>query len=104
MADTHRVILTAEALHDLEGIAQCIREQTPQAAASVAESILDAIDSLTFMPGRFRQVGKSRKRGSPVHAMVVRPFIVYYRLEAGSAAVHVLHIRHGRRQQPRRFD
>ena len=41
MADTHRVILTAEALHDLEGIAQCIREQTPQAAASVAESILD---------------------------------------------------------------
>jgi len=103
MADTHRVILTAEALSNLEGIARHIRQRSPQNAATVAETILDAIDSLTSMPSRFRLVGKSRKHGTPVHAMVVRPFIVYYRVEDRPPAVYVLHVRHGRRRQPRRF-
>lgn len=101
MPDTHRVIITAEALADLEAIADYIRQDSPQNAAAVAEMILDAIDSLGFMPRRFRQVGRSRKRGSAVHAMVVRPFIVYYRAADNPPAVHILHIRHGARRQPR---
>jgi plasmid stabilization system protein ParE len=104
MSDTHRVILTAEALSDLEGIALYIRQHSPQNAATVAERILDAIDSLAFMPRRFRRVGRSNKRGSPVHAMVVRPFIIYFRVEDSPPTVHILKVRHGRRQQPRRFD
>ena len=104
MSGTHRVILTAEALSDLESIAQYIRQHSPQNAATVAETILDAIDLLAFMPRRFRQVGRSRKHGSPIHAMVVHPFMVYYRAEDTPAAVYVLHIRHGKRRQPRRFE
>ncbi|HEY8665622.1 MAG TPA: type II toxin-antitoxin system RelE/ParE family toxin [Tepidisphaeraceae bacterium] len=104
MSDTHRVILTADALGDVQDIADYIRQNSPQNAASIAETILNAIDSLAFMPNRFRQAGRSRKRGSPVRAMVVRPFIIYYRIEDSPAAVYIVHIRHGKRRQPRRFD
>jgi plasmid stabilization system protein ParE len=100
---THRIVLTAEALANLQAIARYIRGHSPQNAASVAESLLDAIDGLASMPDRFRRAGISRQRGTPVHAMVVRPFIVYYRIDAHPAAVFVLQVRHGSRRQPRRF-
>lgn len=104
MADTHRVLLTSSALADLEGIASYIRQESPQAAPSTAARILHAIDSLSSMPARFRRAGRSRKRGTLVHSMVVRPFVVYYRVEHDPAAVYVLNVRHGKRRQPRRFE
>lgn len=103
MTDRHRVILTAAALSDLEGIARFIRAQSPQNAAAVANAILNGIDSLEFMPARFKVVGNSARRRTPVHGMVIRPFIVYYRVEAHRPDVYVLHIIHGSRRQPRRF-
>jgi plasmid stabilization system protein ParE len=104
MPDTHRVIITKEALSDLEGIARFIRDHSPDNAADVAEAIVGAIDSLGFMPNRFKRAGKSRKHGSPIHAMVVSTFIVYYRVDDQPKAVHLLNIIHGARRQPRRFE
>ena len=46
MPDAHRVILTAEALSDLEDIAHYIRQYSPLNAVTVAETILNSIDSL----------------------------------------------------------
>jgi plasmid stabilization system protein ParE len=72
MADTHRVLITADALADLQAIAAHIRRDSPQNAAAVAERIIDAIDSLESMPTRFRRAGTSRKlldRFTP-HAMM----------------------------------
>ena len=104
MPDSYRVIFSDEALQNIKSIARHIREESPLAAASVAESLLDAVDSLELMPARFRRVGTSRKRGNPVHACVVRPFIIYYGIDELRKAVHILVIVHGRRRQPRRFD
>ena len=104
MSDVYRVILTHEAIAALENIAGYIRQHSPQNAALVAEKILDSIDSLATMPTRFKVVGTSRKRGSPIHAMVVRPFIVYYRVDQSTQAVFILDVRHGSRRQPRRFE
>ena len=33
--------------------------------------------------------------------LVVRPFIVYYRVEQRTSSVHVLHVIHGKRRQPK---
>lgn len=104
MRRTHLVRITREALVDLDRIADYIRRQSPQNAAAVAARIVDAVDSLSFMPDRFKQVGKSRKRASPVHGMVVRPFIIYYRIDEQAKAVFILHIVHGARKQPRHFE
>jgi plasmid stabilization system protein ParE len=103
MPNTFRAILTKEALADLEGIAEYIRQRSPQNAVAVADAILNAIDSLAYMPSRFKRVGKSRKRGTDIHAMVVRPFIIYYRVDEQPGTVHILSVVHGARKQPRRF-
>src|SRR4051812_6496752 len=104
MPDSFRVLITNEGLTDLEGIAEYIRRDSPQNALGVAQMIVAAIDSLSSMPERFRLVGKSRKRGSAVHALVVHPFIIYYRIDASIQTVYVLHVIHGARRQPKRFD
>jgi len=103
MSGSHREILAAQALSDLSEIASYIRQDSPQNAVIVADEILKATDSLAFMPERFRQVGVSRGRGSTIYAMVVRPSIVYCRIEQQANAVYILSIRHGNRRQPRRF-
>lgn len=104
MPTTYRVILTAEARSNVRSIAAYIRKDSPTSAASVAETLLRAIDSLAQMPMRFRRVGKSRRRGAPVHAAVVRPFIIYYGVEEQPRPkVHVLRVLHGRQRQPKRF-
>ena len=100
MRNIHRIIITAEALADLEGIANYICKSSPQHAASVAAKILESIDSLSLMPGRFKVVRKSNRKDRSIHAMVVRPFIIYYRVDDEHSTVRVVHIRHGSRRPP----
>jgi hypothetical protein len=73
-------------------------------AGLVIDRLLNAISDLELMPGRFRLVGRSRKRGSPIHARVVRPFLIYYRIDQSPRAVWVVEVRHGARRQPRSFE
>ena len=103
MPGIYRVIITDEAVENLEEIAGYVFQDSPRAAGAIADTIVNAIDSLAEMPERFRRVGGSRQRKSPIHAMVVYPFIVYYRVDESPATVHVLHVIHGARRQPRRF-
>jgi len=100
LRNIHRIIITAEASADLQGIANYICKSSPQHAASVAAKILDSIDSLSLMPGRFKVVRKSNRKDRSIHAMVVRPFIIYYRVDDEHAIVRVVHIRHGSRRPP----
>lgn len=103
MPGIHRIVLTEDAVADLEGIALFIRQYSPQNAAAVAQTVLNAIDSLASMPTRFKHVAKSRKRGTPVHALTLRPFVIYYRVEPAPATVYILSVRHGGRRKPRGF-
>lgn len=100
MADIYRVNISERALADLASIFDFIHQDSPQHAPPMIERLLNAIDDLESMPARFRPAGRSRKRGSTVHARVVRPFIIYYRIDERSAAVFILEIRHGARRQP----
>ncbi|MCL2648645.1 MAG: type II toxin-antitoxin system RelE/ParE family toxin [Phycisphaerales bacterium] len=103
MSVIYRVIITDEAIGNLEEIAGYVFQDSPRTAGAIAETILNAIDSLAEMPEQFRRAGGSRRRKSPIHAMVVYPFIVYYRVDESPATVHILHVIHGARKQPRRF-
>jgi len=100
----HRVILTAEALGDFEEIGAYIYQSSPQNSFTVGMTLLREIESLDELPERFKIVGRSRKLRSSVHSMVVRPFVVYYRVDTSTQTVHVLRIIHGARRQPKRFE
>ncbi|HVX84645.1 MAG TPA: type II toxin-antitoxin system RelE/ParE family toxin [Phycisphaerae bacterium] len=103
MGESYRVILTAEAVSNLEEIATYIERTSPQNAAEVAAAVVKAIDSLATMPARFPVVGRTRRRSSTLHAMVVYPFVVYYRVDAAAGVVYVLYLRRGTRRSPRGF-
>jgi toxin ParE1/3/4 len=104
MPGNYRVNITREALADLQGIFDYIQQDSAENAARMIERIMDEIDSLKTMASRYKLVGRSRKRGTPVHSMVVRPYIVYYRVDEQRREVSIMSIRHGHRKQPRRFD
>jgi len=50
MTPIYRVILSAEALADLEGISAWITGDSAEAAAKVIERLLDDVDSLQQFP------------------------------------------------------
>lgn len=99
-----RIILTARAVSDLQHIAAFVFDQSPQNAAKLANRLSIEIHSLELMPSRFKKIGTSKRSGMPIHSLVVRPFLVYYRVDESDGKVIVLTVRHGARRQPRRFD
>ncbi len=103
MPDRYRVRITRRASDDLIGICTYIERDSPQNAASVAQELLDAIDSLSLFPYRYRVHENRKDPAKTVHAMPVPPFMVYYRVVVPHDLVEVIAVRHGRRRQPRRF-
>lgn len=103
MPERYRVRITPRAANDLIGICTYIERDSPQNAASVAQELLDAIDSLSLFPYRYK-VHESRKDpAKTVHSMPVPPFIAYYRVVARHDVVEVIAVRHGSQRQPRRI-
>jgi plasmid stabilization system protein ParE len=102
-AERYHVIIRPSALNDLKSTSTYIEGHSPQNAAVVIGDILGAIESLDFMPNRTKRVGKSRSRGTPVHAFLEYPCLIYYAIETSSRSVSIFAIRHGSRRQPRRF-
>lgn len=104
MSERYEVTVTSRAYDELESICQFIAERSPGASASVAKRLIQAIDALSLLPHRHRVHIHRRDARKTVHAMPVRPFIVYYRVREEESVVEVLCVRHGRRRQPKRFE
>ena len=104
MPARYQVNVTTRANADLRSIFDHIAKDSPERAKLVIRRLLDAIQNLETMPARFRSVGRSRKHGRGVHARVVAPFIVYYRIAEKRKVVFVTEVRHGARRQPRGFE
>jgi hypothetical protein len=86
-------------LMEIEGFSGIL----PIPVSAFAKSIAEAIDSLEYLPFRFRQVEIGSKRGTTIHARVVAPFIIYYRVDESAKEVLILKVIHGARKQPRRL-
>ena len=104
MPERYRINITDEALEHIRTIFEYISQHSRLNAAKVIEKLLNEIDDLGMMPGRFRVAGRSKGRGTPVHARVVRPYLVYYRIDEPGRTVFITAVRHGARKQPRKFD
>jgi addiction module RelE/StbE family toxin len=86
---------TEPAARDLEEISEYIRSDRPAAARHVAQSLFDAANSLTLLPGRGRM---GRIPGTRELIVVGLPYIIVYKIS--DAAIHVLRIYHGARKWP----
>ncbi len=98
-----RIGITSRAADDLVGICTYIQQDSPQNASAVAQKILDAIDSLSLFPNRYKVHQHRSDPARTVHSMPVTPVVVYYRVVAGSDLVEVIAVRHGHQRQPKQF-
>jgi plasmid stabilization system protein ParE len=53
MPETYRIRITPRAVADLEGIFDYITRDSPQNATKMIRTLLEAIDGLSILPGRF---------------------------------------------------
>jgi toxin ParE1/3/4 len=100
VAEIYRIRITPRALADLEGIFEYISRDSPQNAAKMIRTLLDAIDSLDILPPRFDVPRTGSVRGRQVRSMPVRPYLVRYRIDERERKVRILRVRHGARQKP----
>jgi addiction module RelE/StbE family toxin len=100
MAEVYRIRITPRALADLEGIFEYINRDSPQNAAKMIRTLLDAIDALDILPRRFDVPRTGSVRGRQIRSMPVRPYLVRYRIDERERIVRILRVRHGARQKP----
>ena len=91
-----RVILTEEAIADLQSILGYIADDNPFAAERVGTALLDHIETLKSFPMRGTSVGSDPQ----MRKLIRTPCRIYYQVDSGRAFVTVLHIWHGARQEP----
>lgn len=103
MVDHYDVRIVPRASNDLVAICAYIEQDSPKNAASVAQELLDAIDSLDILPHRYKVHEHRKDPSKTVRSMPVPPFIVYYRVVDNHRVVEVVAVLHGSRRQPRRF-
>jgi plasmid stabilization system protein ParE len=100
----YRVIITPRAGTDLEAIYNYIARESPHKAAAMVTRILDALEPLKQFPHRTVVERQNRKLRHAVRSLPVRPYIVYFRVLDDDRVIRVLHVRHGARRRPRKFD
>ena len=83
-----RIRWTTGASDQLEAIVKRIREDNPEAARAVAQTILDRIAKLENFPGMGRPGEKEGTR-----ELVSPPYVIVYRLKSDVA--EILYIWHG---------
>ncbi len=90
------VVLTEEAIADLQSILGCIADDNPIAAERVGGALLDHIETLRSFPMR----GASVRRDQQVRLLIHTPYPIYYEVDSERGLVRVLHIWHGARKDP----
>jgi addiction module RelE/StbE family toxin len=83
-----RIRWTTEAANQLEAFVNRIREDNPEAARAVAETILNRTAQLETFPGMGRPGERQGTR-----ELVSSPFVIVYRVKDDVA--EILHIWHG---------
>ena len=103
MSRVYSVIVTPEALDNLDAIVNYIKRNSPQKAAATIERLWNATQALSQLPHRCKVHRSSNRPERVVHSMSVPPYLIYYRILETPPIVRVLTIRHGTRRQPQRF-
>jgi len=92
----YKIILSPQAIADVEAIVRRIAKDNPVAAERVGYALLDRVMILESFP--FLGSPVPRKRG--IRKLVSYPYVIYYRPQEQKRVIDVLRYWHGARQQP----
>ena len=92
----YKIILSPQAMDDVEAIVRRIAKDNPVAAERVGYALLDRVMILGSFP--FLGSPVPRKRG--IRKLVSYPYVIYYRPQEQKRVIDVLRYWHGARRQP----
>lgn len=104
MTRLYKVLLSDDALSDLDDIHRRIEFDSRQNADAFVARLVDRALALELMPSAYRAVGRSRSTNAVVHVTHEGPYLIYYHVIESPPRVTVTEFRHGHRRQPRRFE
>ena len=89
-----QVIWAEPALQDLDRIADYIALDDPNAATRLVRKVFEKVDQLIGFP----ETGTRPRelKGTPYRKLMVRPTLIYYRIEGGK--VNIIHVVRGERK------
>lgn len=92
----YQVILSPLALEDLEEIVRYTAADDPAAAERLGTRLFDQAETLCRLPHR----GGSARRRQGVKKVLLRPYLIFYRVDDAARRVEILRFWHGA-QNPR---
>ncbi len=93
----YKIIITQEALADLDGILDYIGADNPEAAGRFGNALLNHAEILATFP----HIGAPVNKRKGIRSMLHTPIRIYYRLNQEREAVEILHFWHGSRRSPK---
>jgi toxin ParE1/3/4 len=93
-----QIIWSQTAVEDLKGIVQYIALDNPDAAANLANHIIQRIETASMLPFSNRAV--SEKSEEIVREVILKPYRLIYQVDTERSAIHILRIWHASRGIP----
>lgn len=97
MSKTYKVIFSSEAVNDLQNIYAYIAYELlePDTAGRQVERIMEKVNSLETMPGKYAVVDWEPMRSRNVHRVPVDNYLVFYKVDSGQKLVTIARIFYG---------
>ncbi len=92
----YKVIFAPQAIERLEEIVRYIAQDNPSIAKKFGLSLIDRTSLLSDFP----ELGQPYSKRSGVRRLIVKPYIIFYRVRYESQTFEVLRFWHGARRQP----
>jgi plasmid stabilization system protein ParE len=99
MPQKYRVIISPNALSQLESILDYVAADSPANAVKVIDRLLDEIQALETFPGRYAEIKTDDPAASHLRLMPSQPFRIIYEILREQAVVRVLIVEHGARDR-----
>lgn len=93
-----KIIWSQTAVEDLKGIVQYIALDDPDAAANLAERIIQRIESASELPFSNRAVPE--KAEESIREAILKPYRLIYQVDSDRSVIHILRIWHAARGIP----
>jgi plasmid stabilization system protein ParE len=90
----YRVLVARSAELDVAETIGHIATDSPRQAGRWLDGLLEIIDSLRDMPGRYAQISESEELGRPLRAVVYRSHRVVYFVDEAHQEVYVVRVYH----------
>ncbi|MBQ6419894.1 MAG: type II toxin-antitoxin system RelE/ParE family toxin [Clostridia bacterium] len=100
---SYEIVMTPDAVADLIELRDYIAGtlSAPETALKYIRTIRREISTLSEMPGRIKTVDEEPWHSRGLRRLIVKNFIVYYRVEESAKKVYVLAVIYGKRDQLR---